>query len=200
MKRKTSKLKAGVFIVESNKFSEEDEQLFEGEVLTKMLKLLDVEVVYKYIRTEKELKAVLKQFRESSFRYLHLACHGDEEGFGLTLDDISFEKFSQLLEKPIEKRRIFLSSCSVLQGDKLAEALTPYKVLSIVGPDKEIYFDDAAIFWASFYHLMFRENSNTMYNQRLKEVVKELSNIYSVSMKTLILQKNKKVYKRYECS
>lgn len=42
----------GVFIIESLDIADEREELFEGEILKRMLKMLNVKVKYVYIRTE----------------------------------------------------------------------------------------------------------------------------------------------------
>ena len=42
---------------------------------------------------------------------------------------------------------------------------------SVLVPMNEIWFDDAAVFWAAFYHLMFKAQRDTMSDARIKETV-----------------------------
>ncbi|MFD0824445.1 hypothetical protein ACT8ZR_02095 [Neobacillus sp. M.A.Huq-85] len=110
------KLKPSVFIIESLYFEQEEEGIFEGKILTEMLKLLGVEVDYFYIRTREELKIMIRKFEESNFKYLHLSCHGDPFGIDLTLEnnEVSFDELNQMFENEMNNRRLFLSSCSVM--------------------------------------------------------------------------------------
>ena len=85
-----------LFIIESLTFRDEERKRFEGSILSDILALSGKnDVKYFYIRTEKELKAALKKFAYSEYRYLHISCHGDRAGIGLTLDSMSFEEFAQ---------------------------------------------------------------------------------------------------------
>jgi len=53
---------------------------------------------------------------------------------------------------------------------------------SIVGPAREIGFDEAAVMWASFYHLMFKQNLKAMKSASLEDVLKRLSLTFGVQM------------------
>jgi hypothetical protein len=62
---------------------------------------------------------------------------------------------------------------------------------SLIGPAKAINFDDAAAFWVSFYHLMFKANERGMGRKNLQWCITELSalfdepvNYYSASRST----------------
>lgn len=65
-----------VFIVESNQWEDEQDKRREGAALAEILSLANKNTEYRYIRTLQEFECVLKQFVDSTFRYLHLACHG----------------------------------------------------------------------------------------------------------------------------
>lgn len=49
--------------------------------------------------------------------------------------------------------------------------------LSVLGPEGEINFDDAAIFWTAFYHLMFKKNPDAMYRSDLIENVERCAKL-----------------------
>ena len=83
-----------LFIIESLRFSDEEDSFFEGKLLTDILRMSrQIEVEYLYIRTRKELKIALKRFHNSNKRYLHISCHGNPDELGLTLDDVPFAEF-----------------------------------------------------------------------------------------------------------
>ena len=65
-----------VFIIESLRFEDEKKELFEGRMISQILRLNDKKSEYYYIRTKRELKEVLDIFYDSKFRYLHISCHG----------------------------------------------------------------------------------------------------------------------------
>ena len=98
--------RAGVFIIESLDFEDEQKQRFEGRILKDMLVLSGKEVEYWYVRTWKELTDdIFQRFYDSKLRYLHLSCHGSATHVSLTLDDISFHEFGAEICNYLEKRR-----------------------------------------------------------------------------------------------
>jgi hypothetical protein len=56
---------------------------------------------------------------------------------------------------------------------------------SILGPDQDIYFSDAAVLWASFYHVMFAADSTAMKYKTIKAKAQEVADMYRVRL-TLI--------------
>jgi hypothetical protein len=85
LKMSSKETTPGVFIIESTTLVDEEEGRQEGDALRAILQLAKRNVIYRYVRTEKELRKFLDQFHRSRFRYLHLACHGNDEEIGLTL-------------------------------------------------------------------------------------------------------------------
>ncbi len=53
---------------------------------------------------------------------------------------------------------------------------------SLIGPEIDIKYADAATFWISFYHLMFKKNEAKMSRENMKECVKNLSKLYNVKI------------------
>jgi hypothetical protein len=86
-----------VFIIESLSFDDEEEEYYEGQIISKILKLNQKQSKYYYIRTKKELRVVLEKFRDSNYRYLHLSCHANRREMCTTLDSIPFDELSTLL-------------------------------------------------------------------------------------------------------
>src|SRR3989304_8337351 len=84
--------RANVFIIESLRFDDEENKRFEGKFLSQILHLGDKKTIYYYIRTKKELEEVLRLFKKSNYRYLHLSCHGNKSSIFTTLDRVSFSE------------------------------------------------------------------------------------------------------------
>jgi hypothetical protein len=136
-----------------------------------------------YLRTKKELEKVVEHFRDSAYRYLHLSCHGNKNGIGLTLEGIRFDELGRMLAPFLENRRVFFSSCEVM-NERLAKALLQNTgCYSVIGPSKSINFDRAGIYWASFYHLMLRDEAQSMKRDRLKETTASLQGLFGVHMR-----------------
>jgi hypothetical protein len=152
----------GTFIIESNQFDDEEDERQEGRVLKEVLRLTGRPVLYRYIRTRKELGAVLAHFAESRYRYLHLACHGSGKGIALTLDYVDFVGLAELLAPLMNKRRLFISACDSTRR-ALAEPLFRRSTCySVIGPRGRITFPDAAMTWAAFYSVMSKASPKVM--------------------------------------
>jgi len=174
-----------VFIIESLDFESERENLFEGQIISQILAMSGKNCKYYYIRTERELKTLLKQFSSSHYRYLHLSCHGNRSSIFTTLDPISFTELGKLLKPHLRNRRLFVSACSPT-NEALAAALMPNsKCYSILGPEEKIDFSDAAVLWASFYHVMFKADSDAMKYKNIKAKAQEVSDMFRVKLKLI---------------
>jgi len=155
--KKSSRTEFSLYIIESLKFPDEEENRYEGKILRDILQLSGHRVEYMYIRTRRELQVAVERFYLSKRRYLHISCHGNPSTFRLTLDRLSFDEFAMDLTPYLRNRRLFLSACAVV-NQNLAKLMIPSSGChSVIGPRESIYFDDAVLMWASFYHLMFRD-------------------------------------------
>lgn len=186
-----SATKPQVFIIESLKFKDEDQDKFEGHRISQMLALSGKECRYMYFRTKTELEAILDRFWESRYRYLHLSCHAGRESLDTTLDTISFKELVQILEPYLERRRLFLSACE-MSCRKLADELLPRtQCFSMLGPSAKVDAADAAVFWAAFYHKMFRINSESMNTRQVLDTATTFSEAFSIPL-NLFAQKGSK--------
>jgi hypothetical protein len=175
--------KPEVFIIESLTFEDERSNRHEGRVIQRILALSGKQCDYYYIRTLRELKKVLLRFRDSEYRYLHLSCHANEESIATTLDEIMFEELGEILRPYLADRRLFVSGCS-MTNEALAEAVMPGSgCFSILGPREDIAFGDAAILWASLYHVMFAAEATAMKRETLKAKAQEVSNMFRVPLR-----------------
>lgn len=175
--------KAEVFIIESLSFADERADRFEGQIVKRILALSGKRCEYYYIRTERELRRVLKLFTKSGYRYLHLSCHANRSTMATTLDNISFPALSSIIGPHLANRRLFLSACS-MTNELLAKHLMPEsRCFSILGPDQDIAFADATILWASLYHVMFAADTASMKGMLLRSKAQEVSNMYRVHLR-----------------
>jgi hypothetical protein len=176
---------AEVFIIESLDFEDEQERSFEGRIISDILALSGKHCEYRYIRTKRELMEVLKQFSSSAYRYLHLSCHGGGDCVHTTLDPIPYREFGEMIAPHIKNRRLFVSACSVTNRKFAKNVMPGSGCYSILGPDQDILFSDAAVLWASFYHVMFSADSTAMKYSVIKAKAQEVANMYRVRL-TLI--------------
>lgn len=92
-------------------------------------------------------------------------------GVALTTGYISNEDLADLLAPHLAGRRLFLSSCLAARSSFATTLLERSECRSVLAPMNEILFDDAAVFWTGFYHLMFKGQRNSMSNARIAEAV-----------------------------
>ncbi|NQZ90946.1 MAG: hypothetical protein HRT97_01235 [Moritella sp.] len=187
--------KPNVFIIESLNFEDEENDRFEGKVLSKILKLNGVDSQYYYIRTKQELDEIIVKFDESDYRYLHLSCHGSPDSLETTLDSVSFKELNDMLAPCLDKKRVFISACEMVNED-LAEALIgETDCYSVIGPSEPILFSDATIFWSSFYHLMFGENDSSMKKRDIKTVLEKTTDLFEVKVNYFSKSKKHRIKK-----
>jgi len=155
-----AKTKPSVFIIESMRFKDEKNGDLEGLVLQQILHLSGKKAEYVYIRTAQELEEVLDQFYDSNYRYLHISCHGNPQRNGA---DAGHTGLLQIRDDgPAYTKRteeLFVSACAVVNKEFAKAVIPDSECQSIVGPSETISFADAAMMWAAFYHLVFKDES-----------------------------------------
>ncbi|MCK5260544.1 MAG: hypothetical protein KAJ44_00010 [Thermoplasmatales archaeon] len=174
-----------VFIIESLFFDDEENDRYEGKFLSHILNL-DREKkasIYYYIRTKKELEKILNKFDLSNYRYLHISCHGNDKNLYTTLDRISYEEFGKIIKPHLNKRRLFLSACESVNISMAKVIIPDTECYSLIGFGKAIEFADAAVMWASFYHLMFKKDSKAMKREYILPILKKIKKTYDISMR-----------------
>lgn len=178
-KEKSTKTNPEVFIIESLALDDETGKRHEGEILSRMLNLSGKEETrYFYIRTKRELEEIIDLFDESQHRYLHLSCHANESSMDTTFDNVSFEELGAMLRPCLYNRRVFVSACEMANTNLAAELLKNSGCYSLIGPANAINFDDAAAFWVSFYHLMFKTSDRSMGRKDLRQCITDLSALF----------------------
>lgn len=169
-----------IYIIESVDLENEAEGEREGEALTEILKLSGKSPRYVYIRTKQELMHFLEDFQKSGYRYLHLSCHGNSRAIKTTFDTISFKKLGGILRPYLQDKRLFISACSVVNDQFRQAVMTGSGCLSTIGPSKDVHFDQAAIFWASFYYLMFDTDTRRMKRDDILPTIKKLARLFEL--------------------
>lgn len=173
-----------VFILESLDLEDEAKNRFEGKLLSDILALSGKKCRYFYFRTAREFETLLGEFEQSNYRYLHLSCHGNENGRILhtTLDPIPFAELGPMLSPFMQNRRLFLSACS-MANKFLAKQLMPDSgCYSILGPVDEIYFRTAPLLWASLYYFMFTEDKKVMKHSVLRGKAQDVADMFRVNL------------------
>jgi hypothetical protein len=171
-----------VFVVESLKFDDEANDRYEGKIVSNILHLNGKNSKYYYIRTRRELEEVVGIFGVSRYRYLHLSCHGRHQSMGTTLDTIPFEQLGEILKPNLYKKRLFISACEMANED-LAKAIIPDSgCYSIIGPSEPVAFSDAAILWASFYHLIFNYDAEAIKREGIIKYCQRIVNLFGVPL------------------
>ena len=186
------KSKPEVFIIESLKLSDEKKEWYEGKILADMLKLSDKKCIYYYIRTKKEFVEILDEFYMTDYRYLHISCHANKNEMCTTFNDIPFSELGDILKEIGEDRRIFLSACSMANLSLANEIIPKSRCYSILGPSIKIDFDDAAIFWTSFYHLMFKHNPKVMKREMVLSNAEKIARILKIKLNYFGRKSNRK--------
>lgn len=170
-----------VFILESLDFDDERNNRYEGKILSDVLLLCGKQPEYFYFRTKEELPHLLKLFKESKYRYLHLSCHASDDGIATTLDSLTYGEFATILKGRLRLRRLFCSACELGNKD-FARAVSDLNkgMHSIIAPSCEIQFDHAAAIWAAFYVSAFGANDKAMKSKDIGRRVGGLAKLFPV--------------------
>ena len=188
-----NRTKPEVFIIESLDPDDEGNGRFEGSIISRILKLHGKSPKYRYVRTKEEFEAAVEQFGRSKYRYLHISAHADPQGMCTTnQDEIDFDELATILNPNLEGRRLFLSACSMVLEDLAKEIVPVSGCYSVIGPNEDILFTDAAILWSALYHLMFTHNMNAMKHHELKKHLQNTSRMFEVDISYFSKSKKRK--------
>ena len=150
-----------VFIIESLKTKEEQHNK-EGEIIYRSLRMSGKMPIYHYVRTKRELEHFIAAFEKSRYRSLHISCHGNIDTFATTFDVLDDAEMVSVLGSAIDKKRLFLSTCLAATSPFAAKLFKETGCISVAGPSGKIDFDDSAVLWTAFYHMMFKANPDLM--------------------------------------
>ena len=178
-----------LFIIESMSRSEEQAGTLEGKLLSEVLNFSGVRTEYRHVRTRPDFENALDEFEDSNMRYLHISCHGDAGNVALTLENLTYQEFSDDLQGRLQGKRLFLSACEVVNLRMARLILPASECYSIVGPSYRPHLGDSAVMWSLFYHLMFRDPESFEMKRgkvswalrRVKKALEETFDYYKVS-------------------
>lgn len=174
-----ARTKPELFILESLTLNDEKHQRQEGEIISRLLRLAGkTRTKYFYIRTRRELEEFIDLFDESQYRYLHISCHANSNEMATTFDEVLYSDLGAMLGPYLVGRRVFVSACQMASKNLARHLLCGTGCYSLIGPQKDINFDDAAAFWVSFYHLMFKVDDLRMKGETLRAHTKQLEALY----------------------
>lgn len=94
--------------------------------------------------------------------------------------NINYPELGRLLAPYLSNCRLFLSSCEMVHEGSARALIRKTECRSVVGPRDKIDFHDAAIFWASPYHLMFKAKSDAMSDRTLGKCIAKVSLLFDV--------------------
>src|ERR1019366_8626132 len=174
--------KYGVFIIESMDLDNEANGKLDGYILKTILDLCDIPNAYYYIRTKLEFQEIIIEFEKSEFQFLHIACHGNTKELCLTFESIEFSELETIIGEILYHRRLFLSACKVALFE-LAEYFVPkYHCFSVIGTPDNIDYDKAAIFWSSFYYLMYSTDNKQMFQVDILPTLLKVTKLFKVNL------------------
>jgi hypothetical protein len=103
-----------------------------------------------------------------------------------TLDSVALADLGELLAPHLRYRRLFVSACG-MTNHRLARAWWPKSsCFSVLGPDRNIGFADAAILWAALYHVLFAEDRVTVDRSTLQAKAQEMANLFRVPLRCFL--------------
>lgn len=174
-----------VFIIESLHPNDSKE----GEIIEKILKMGGRSPQYRYVHTHAEFRAAINEFDEINYRYLHISSHGSPENFEFEFGDMYFNEFHGLIHLYLQNKRVFISACELVNHQDHALAnflLRDTGCYSLIGSYEPIRFDDAVMFWSSFYFFAYKAQTNNddvkVSRSLILELLRKLTSLYQINM------------------
>ena len=168
--------KYGVFIIESLRKGD----FFDGKNLSEILKLSEISNKYREVHSNDDFIKAINEFKKSSLRYLHISCHADMKGIEINGDDISNSELSRIFRNKIRRKRIFLSACKGSNRNMATAVISKCGGQSVIGTPINLYFDKAALFWPSFYHVIYCVDEKKMNRGNLSAVLKKCVDLFEI--------------------
>ena len=141
-----------LFILECIPKSDEYE---EGEVLYRFLNMTDPkDIALREITTKREFINYLRRRRSlEGFNFIHMSGHGDSDNLALDLPKGSVFA-DEFPSSCFEGKRVTLSACGLSREEFMTPFLDITGAKAVIAPRKDVRFDDASIWFLTFYYLM----------------------------------------------
>jgi len=179
--------KPEVFIIESLLEADYQNNRCEGDLISKILTMGGRTPIYRYVETRQTFMDALREFQESDYRYLHISSHGADDHFLFQFGEIYFNEFHTYIKLILNGRRVFISACDAVNhiNHELANViLRDTGCQSLIGSAEPIDFDDAAMFWSTFYYLAYQDQGDVTKVTRdlIINILRKLTNLYPLDM------------------
>jgi hypothetical protein len=176
-----------VFIIESLLPDDIANGRREGDLIARILRMGGRNPKYRNIKTLIGFKRALAEFSRSNYRYLHISSHGAKDHFLFHFDVMYFNQFRGLIRNILLHKRVFISACEAVshKNHDLANVLLrDTGCYSLIGSAEPIDFDDAAMFWSTFYYLAYqKQEQETKFSRNLiVSILRILTELYPVKM------------------
>ncbi|HCS41010.1 MAG TPA: hypothetical protein DIW44_15700 [Anaerolineaceae bacterium] len=186
-----------VFIIESLQQGD----FREGILIKKILKLGGRNAKHKYVISKNDFLDAVQEFESLNYRYLHISSHGNKNQLFFEFGGMDFLDFGRIVNPHLEGKRVFISACEAVNevDNRLATTLIrDGKCVSVIGFEKPIRFDLAALFWSNFYFLAFEDKDQNQTKIKITRRIilknlKNLSKLFSLNVNYYSLSKRKGV-------
>lgn len=171
-----------VFIIESLSRDDEKKKRYEGLILSEILRLGNKRPKYYYCDSIQEFPQAIELFNASRYRYLHISSHASDETITIGRKEITYSKFSSYFEDVLNNKRLFLSACSS-GNENFSNAMINYNqgLYSIVAPEDDIYFSDAAAIWSALYTSLFGNDDSSIRSKDIEGTLSVLTELFPIS-------------------
>ncbi|OSI16923.1 hypothetical protein, partial [Neisseria dumasiana] len=172
-----------VFIIESL-HKQDSEDKYDGKKLYTALKLSGKNPKYFQIENQFELKEVLKIFKESKYRFLHISCHASKNTIELTDEVLFYKDFSKLFDGIFNQHRLFISACELGNEEVMTTLMKDHlgKLHSVIAPKTKISFNHAYSFWITFYIAIFEKNQTIITSKSMKAIIQNFTKLLPLSI------------------
>ena len=180
------------FIIES--LSEND--INDGKIFNDtLLSLGKYKPFYIKVYNKKEFENALLEFSNSSYKYLFISAHGDEENIYLEHDSFNAYDLDDM-KINFSKKRIFMSTC---RGGSflLAKYFVTKKAYSVIGSPDDISQIVAVCMWPTMILIFERLNKNQLNFYELNKAIKLITKIYEINLSYYSFVRNKNEMKEY---
>ena len=143
-----------VFILESEGASDLVDRRSEGEGLERLLPLMEYKCVLRKADCRAAFLNHLEVFSRSGCEILHISCHGNTQGLGLTNGDfVTWVELFAALKKTNVPFILNLSSCEATGQDELIKLFNSSddRPFMIAGSSESLTWDEAFIAWGLIY-------------------------------------------------
>ncbi len=156
-----------VYIIESLRTEDIENNRVEGRVLTQTLEFINIPHKYNFVYTKTEfIQALASNLYETceimaGFPILHFSMHGGRDGIQLGNGEVITWQDLQNLLFPLMREIgdyliICMSTCYGFSGCKMAMHFDNEVTFhSLIGNDRELSFNKALIAYMTFYHRLF---------------------------------------------